>query len=489
MNYMHQLAKKKQDSLKNKVLELIQVWSHAFRSNQSYRVIQETFNTMKAKGFAFPTLKESDAMFAAKKAPDWMDGEHCYSCVAPFTTFNRKHHCRACLQVFCQKCLSKVSIIPKFGIEKKVRVCDSYFNSINKIQDGGKKKGGEEYLNSPLSKQSQVPPTKTEAQLQLAIALSQNEAEAKKSKSKVPVAAATNKTASLYSQPQKQQPQTQPTTMDTSDMDSELARYLNRNYWQQKSAKMKSSKTPITQPSAPTTNTLKREDVVTELKQQPEKDDPEKKQFLNALSSSIEIFVNRIKSNSQRNRSIANDSSVRTFFMTLTAMHLTLINYVQQLEASRAHYEGLQDKLGQLKDARETLDVLKKKHRKKKRLRQQEAEKARQAQLAQKLEVFRQQKQVYLEYQRQMALQRMQEQKLEMRKGLEVQKQQRQLKSQQYAHSQSYLPPVYPPTHQGYSYPQAYPMPYMPNVLPMGSPQNAYQAPAQHPQQIPQQPH
>ena len=38
--------------------------------------------------------------------------------------------------------------------------------------------------------------------------------------------------------------------IDTSDMDPELARYLNRNYWQQKSVELKSSAT-ATQPSAP----------------------------------------------------------------------------------------------------------------------------------------------------------------------------------------------------------------------------------------------
>jgi len=42
--------------------------------------------------------------------------------------------------------------------------------------------------------------------------------------------------------------------IDTSDMDPELARYLNRNYWQQKSVELKSSAaatTTVTQPSAP----------------------------------------------------------------------------------------------------------------------------------------------------------------------------------------------------------------------------------------------
>ena len=58
-------------------------------------------------------------------------------------------------------------------------------------------------------------------------------------------------------------------------------------------------------------------------------------QFLSALRSSIEIFVNRMRSNSQRGRSIANDSSVQTLFMTLTAMHPQLLQYIHQQEDQR----------------------------------------------------------------------------------------------------------------------------------------------------------
>lgn len=42
--------------------------------------------------------------------------------------------------------------------------------------------------------------------------------------------------------------------VDTEDMDPELARYLNRNYWQQKSD-IKSTNVPTTTPSAPAVTT------------------------------------------------------------------------------------------------------------------------------------------------------------------------------------------------------------------------------------------
>ena len=56
--------------------------------------------------------------------------------------------------------------------------------------------------------------------------------------------------------------------------------------------------------------------------------------------------------------------------------------------------ESLQDKLAQIQDAREALDALREDHREKKRREAEEAERQRQIQLAQKLEIMRQKKQV-----------------------------------------------------------------------------------------------
>ncbi len=58
------------------------------------------------------------------------------------------------------------------------------------------------------------------------------------------------------------------------------------------------------------------------------------------------------------------------------------------------HYESLQDKLAQMKDAREALDALREEHREKRRREMEELERQRQIQLAAKLEVMRQKKQV-----------------------------------------------------------------------------------------------
>ena len=59
-----------------------------------------------------------------------------------------------------------------------------------------------------------------------------------------------------------------------------------------------------------------------------------------------------------------------------------------------AYYENLQDKLNQLKDAREALNALRTEHDERKQQEALERERQRQVQLAQKLDLMRQKKQV-----------------------------------------------------------------------------------------------
>lgn len=61
------------------------------------------------------------------------------------------------------------------------------------------------------------------------------------------------------------------------------------------------------------------------------------------------------------------------------------------------YYEGLQDKLAQVKDAMMALDALRDEHREKLRREAEEAERQKQLQMAQKLEIMRRRKQEYLQ--------------------------------------------------------------------------------------------
>lgn len=81
---------------------------------------------------------------------------------------------------------------------------------------------------------------------------------------------------------------------------------------------------------------------------------------------------------------------------------------VKMLSFLAVFYEGLQDKLTQARDARAALDALREEHRDRLRREAEEAERQRQMQMAHKLEIMRKKKQEYLQYQRQVAMQRMQ---------------------------------------------------------------------------------
>ncbi|KAG7210481.1 hypothetical protein KM043_012002 [Ampulex compressa] len=424
------------ENVRLKTLELIQTWAYAFRNSLQYRAVQDTLHIMKAEGYKFPALKESDAMFIADTAPEWADGDVCHRCRVPFNFVHRKHHCRACGQVFCGPCSSRVSTLPKFGIEKEVRVCEACYEQVNKPSTTQTKETDlpAEYLNSSLAQQQQVPPRKSEAELQeeedlnLAIALSQSEAEQKeKEKKRATSALKTNATAvsrTTYSPPPSPGPS--PARIeDEDDIAPELAKYLNRKYWQQRQVVIEEhdSRPDVTSPSAPNISSPMPQKIMV-AKQQNGEVDNQIEEFVCTLRTQVEIFVNRMKSNSSRGRSIANDTSVQTLFMNITAMHSKLLRYIQEQDDSRVYYEGLQDKLTQMKDARAALDALREEHREKVRRQAEEAERQRQMLMAQKLTIMRRKKQEYLQYQRQLALQKIQEQEREMQMRQEQQKQQ-----------------------------------------------------------------
>lgn len=424
------------ENVKLKTLELIQAWAHAFRNCPKYRAIQDTLNIMRAEGHVFPTLKESDAMFIADIAPAWVNGDVCHRCRVSFGVMQRKHHCRACGQVFCGQCSSKTCTLPKFGFEKEVRVCEACYEHVNKPSTAQIKEADlpAEYLNSSLAQQQQVPPRKTAAELQeeeelnLAIALSQSEAEHKEKEKKRATSALKSNTGTIsrttYSPPPSPGPS--PSKLqEEEEVEPELAKYLNRKYWEQRQTAIEehASRADVTSPSAPNISSPMPQKVVI-AKQQNGEVDNQMEEFVNALRSQVEIFVNRMKSNSSRGRSIANDSSVQTLFLNITAMHSRLLRYIQEQDDSRVYYEGLQDKLTQMKDARAALDALREEHREKLRRQAEEAERQRQMLMAQKLAIMRKKKQEYLQYQRQLALQKIQEQEREMQMRQEQQKQQ-----------------------------------------------------------------
>lgn len=306
--------------------------------------------------------------------------------------------------------------LPKYGIEKDVRVCDGCFIALQKPASA-KARSAEsdlpvEYLTSSLAQQNQVPARRTEQELQeeeelqLALALSQSEAENKTK------AAAAYSTRSFQKSPSPEETAAKrsPSPIDEVACDPELSKYLNRSFWEQR----KTTESP-TAPSP-----MLQQNNLLPMKVTPE--DSEIDEFAGSMKGQLEIFVNRMKSNSSRGRTISTDSSVQTLFMTLTSLHSRLLNYIKDVDDKRLWYEMLQDKLNQIKDSRAALDVLRQEHQDKLRHQAEEMERLRQFQMAQKLDIMRKKKQEYLQYQRQIALQRIQEQEREMQMRQEHQK-------------------------------------------------------------------
>ncbi|XP_053939078.1 hepatocyte growth factor-regulated tyrosine kinase substrate isoform X2 [Cuculus canorus] len=483
------LKRQVETSVRSKILYLIQAWAHAFRNEPKYKVVQDTYQIMKVEGHVFPEFKESDAMFAAERAPDWVDAEECHRCRVQFGVVTRKHHCRACGQIFCGKCSSKYSTIPKFGIEKEVRVCEPCYEHLNKKAEGKATASSElppEYLTSPLSQQSQLPPKRDETalqeeeELQLAIALSQSEAEEKERMRQkttysmypkaepTPVTSSAPPVSTLYSPPVNS------SAPLAEDIDPELARYLNRNYWEKKQEEVRKSPTPsaplsLAEPAAQPGETHTAPLSVVEQQYQNGESEENHEQFLKALQNAVTTFVNRMKSNHMRGRSITNDSAVLSLFQSINNMHPQLLELLNQLDERRLYYEGLQDKLAQIRDARGALNALREEHREKLRRAAEEAERQRQIQLAQKLEIMRQKKQEYLEMQRQLAIQRLQEQEKERQMRLEQQKQTIQMRAQMPAFSLPYAQLQTMPAASGVIYQPSGPTSFPGTFSPAGS--------------------
>merc|ERR1711935_1011293 len=258
-------------------------------------------------------------------------------------------------------------------------------------------------------------------------------------------------------------PASQPATAASSgiapeELDPELVRYLDRDYWEQKEKEKaaEKAKSVNTQPSSlqatstsnsSSANTSERTSspvkMVPKLATTTDANSADLDEFVTTLRTQLEIFVNRMKSNSSRGRSITNDSSVQTLFMNTMAMHSKLLKHIQDQEDKRVHYEGLQDKLAQVKDARAALEALREEERERKRREAEEAERQRQNQMREKLELMRKKKTEYLQYQRQLAMQRMQEQEREMMLRQEQSRQQYHQQQMQYPGMQ--FNPYYPP--------------------------------------------
>ncbi|KAF1758276.1 hypothetical protein GCK72_014734 [Caenorhabditis remanei] len=516
-DFKNLVTENKYDEVKNKSLEMLQCWATAFANKPEYKMVVDTHNLMKLAGFDFPSLKEADAMFMAQVAPEWADGPECYRCRSIFTVFTRKHHCRACGQIFCDKCSSREMALPQFGIEKEVRVCETcYEKKVAEIKE--RYPALKKQLAAAIAGKKGVTPTsgdseadraakekllreKEEEDLALAIAISQSEAEAKEKE----------KQANMYSLYNGIKPETdlggykgaaEPSTAPPPDETSSdpLARYLNRDYWQQKkegkleewaasstTGALSATAPPPSEPSiapsicstlmGPDENSLNAEIAAMSLgvsnglnnsvgdDAKAQADDTMR--WCQSIKDQVSVMDNRIRSNLARGRPVFNDSAIQDLFTRLTEFHSHVLSRMHTLDEQRGYYEGLQDHLANIGEARQAIDEMRDEHERKRQERLAEEQRLRQAQMQQTLEMMRMKKHAMLMEQREQALQRFQQQQQEMAM--------RRQQQAYYNPQMGYGAPPGQPQQPYYGYPQGQHAP------------NQYQQPQQQSQPQPQQ--
>ncbi|RNA45177.1 hepatocyte growth factor-regulated tyrosine kinase substrate isoform X2 [Brachionus plicatilis] len=415
MEQMKSLCQQKPDPVKSKCLSLIQCWSHAFRKNPNYKIVEDYYNQMKMEGFQFPLLKESEAMFDVEEAPLWIqdsDSTSCFRCRSEFGIINRRHHCRACGQIFCHACSSKQAPIPKFGIEKEVRVCDGCFDKLKSTSAASGENLSNQFMKPALSnnaaqlapKQSEKTEQEFEEELQLALALSESEAEAK------------------HQQQSKFKSYSHKSAEKNSKISASAPSYNDSNYSNQRDQVKETNKIRKDNYQSESQVVKKMEAITTEADEKEIENDAEIDKFNDDVKKILELFINRMKADSVRGRSITNDTAVQSLFLQLQHLQPKLMSYIKYKEDMRGYYENLQDKLTQLKDAREVLNALRQEHYEKKRKEFEEKERLRQMQIAQKLQYMRQQKQSYYLYQQQLHMQKLQEQEMSLKMRLNQQR-------------------------------------------------------------------
>lgn len=87
-----------------------------------------------AAGLASPKQFARFLFFGGKKGSDWVDDTHinqCTKCQSKFSLFRRKHHCRACGEIFCDACSKQLRLIPTISTWRLLRCCDDCAEAID----------------------------------------------------------------------------------------------------------------------------------------------------------------------------------------------------------------------------------------------------------------------------------------------------------------------------------------------------------------------
>uniref|UniRef100_A0A8R1XXB7 VHS domain-containing protein n=1 Tax=Onchocerca volvulus TaxID=6282 RepID=A0A8R1XXB7_ONCVO len=457
------------DKVKNKILELLQCWALAFKNKPEYKIVVDTHNLMKLAGFDFPHVAEADAMFIAESAPEWADGEEYAEQLLGSLRVN-------IIAALVDKYFVISVAVNKAFCLNTVRVCDGCYEKTTAKKTDASCSPSSIPLSSKADKSMSVDARKTaeqrarelkqaeEDEINLAIALSQSEAEAQERERQRRLYELYNGTDTLndiktngtiYNEELNKSVYkgAAPSIVSPGGayVEPELARYLNRDYWQQRKNEQRNARAmvfssddhqKIPTPTAPppsessrcapsqdrdgtislaapsfasTTKQLEGDATATShFISTEEEETAETMEFCRQLVEQVTVMDNRIRSNVARNRSVVNDTAIQSLFIRLTEMHAQVMARINKLEDQRNYFESLQDSLAHIQEARQAIDALREDHERQKQARIMEEQRLKQIQMQQKVDLMRQKKHEMILHQRQMALLRFQQQEQEM---------------------------------------------------------------------------
>jgi len=96
-------------------------------NNSTYYQPEPTLLTIASGERAPAEEQEQGRSRVVEPPPPWIPDSMaplCMGCGAAFSLVKRRHHCRSCGRVFCAKCSPNQVPLPRYGMQKAVRVCN-----------------------------------------------------------------------------------------------------------------------------------------------------------------------------------------------------------------------------------------------------------------------------------------------------------------------------------------------------------------------------
>ena len=146
----------------------------------------------------------------------------------------------------------------------------------------------------------------------------------------------------------------------------QLSRYLDRDYWEQRRQQNQEETraAPMQQPEVAVTPTTPQETG--------EGSSGISNPMLSSIKNTLDLFVRRMQEVNASGRSIATDMSVQTMFQSLTAMHPQLLAEIDTLKQEKEKQHGIMQSLDEVKEARVSLDAMRRQHQDKMKQQQEE---------------------------------------------------------------------------------------------------------------------